>query len=332
MKVLPQTFSFFLPFPHALGTALCVRALTAVCGLLLGCLLACGCDSQDRKEILPGFAAQPAFPEGVPVYRLAVSPSANVKRVFASYLPLVEIVNARANGFAIRLVVPQDYADMGHRLYAGKFPLALADPAQANESLGRGYRVSALMGDGDSSRGLIILRNDSDIHTVTELAGSPLSFPAAASFTSTLLPKSFLHEWGLDLSSCPMRYVGSTASALMSVYYGKTAAAGIGLPQWETFRSEHPEIAANLKIGWVTEPFVTDALLVHQTMPPEHAAQVTEVLLHLHETPEGRAALAHIGLSRFEPGSDADYLPVAEFIRRNMAVFSQESLTPRPHR
>lgn len=280
-----------------------------------------GCNKpEEKKEKLPEYSDRPALPLSPP-YRFAVHPQENVKRVFAAYSPLAALLKKEC-GTSSQLIVPLTYDDFERRLRERMFDIALADPSQVFESLDSGYRVLASAGDRNTYRGLIIVRRDTNIHDVRDLAGRPLSFSAPSAFASTLLPKAFLHENGLDLHSCPMRYVGSETSALMSVYFGKTAAAGTQPRLWKQFREEHPEIAASLMVRWATDPFVTDAVIIHTSVPEKEIARIRAQILGLHETPEGRNVLNGIGISKFEPSTTEEYLQLARFMQKHAEAFS----------
>jgi len=73
-------------------------------------------------------------------------------------------------------------------------------------------------------------------------------------------------------------------------------------------------MAQKLEVKWQTEPLINNAVVARGDMPPELVKRVADLLTHLHETPQGRAMLERLPLSRFEPADDATYNVVRTFI------------------
>lgn len=86
--------------------------------------------------------------------------------------------------------------------------------------------------------------------------------------------------------------------------------AGTWPMPWRLFVEERPEVAGRVHVVWRTASLINNAVMVRDDLPPGHARRLVAVLLGLADTPQGRAALAGISLSRFEAARDADYLPV----------------------
>lgn len=106
----------------------------------------------------------------------------------------------------------------------------------------------------------------------------------------------------------------------MNAYVGKTTAGATWPPPWRAFQKEHPREAAALKVIWETEPLVNNSVMVRDDVPAPMREQIRTVLLHLQDTPEGRAILAGMETARFLPATDADY----EVVRRYVSRFEKE--------
>lgn len=288
--------------------------LAGVCLSLLG---ACGGnDHADQEDYAPAFADQPLHPQ-LPTYVFAVHPLHNPERLFQVYEPLVDYLNRQLTGARIQLEASRSYDAYEKKLYSRHYDLALPNPYQTLRSLAHGYHVFGKMADDDNFHGIILVRKDSAVQSVEDLRGKAISFPAPTALAATMLPQWFLFQNGLNVSQdIENRYVGSQESSIMNVAMGLTAAGATWPPPWRAFTSTHPDIAAQLTVKWTTESLVNNGLVVRDDMDPAQLKRIATLLFALHNSDEGRAILAPMELSRFEPATDATYQPVADFIER----------------
>lgn len=274
----------------------------------------------------PRYAADPAVGDGHPVYRIAVHPLHNPRRLFANFQPVIDIVNRHARGFSVRLIAGRDYQSFERRLFSGECDMALANPLQTLFALERGYRVVGKMGDDHQFRGIIVTRRDTDIDGAASLAGREAAFPSPTALAATLMPRLLLHDLGADLSRMRVTYGGSQESAIMLVYLGKADLAGTWPMPWELFLKERPELAERLQVRWWTDPLINNGIVARRDMPEEHVRIIMEALLGLESTDEGREALRRISLSRFEAADDESYArPVRRFLDAYDRAFPGET-------
>lgn len=284
--------------------------------LLAALALLSGCGPE------PGDVYQPAYGDRLPAatapeYLFGVHPLHNPDRLFAVYQPLVEYLNRRLPHARLKLEASRNYPAYDEKLFSGRFDFALPNPYQTVTAAARGYRIFGKMGDDDNFRGIILVRRDAGIHQVADLKGKAVSYPAATALAATMMPQWFLHTHGLDvMHQVENRYVGSQESSIMNVYLGRTAAGATWPPPWRAFAKERPEVAAALEVKWRTEPLPNNGLVARADLPAELVARVGDLLFTLHEGAEGRAILAPMELSRFEPADDATYQPVRLFLTR----------------
>jgi phosphonate transport system substrate-binding protein len=79
-------------------------------------------------------------------------------------------------------------------------------------------------------------------------------------------------------------------------------------------------LAQALEVKWQTDPLPNNGLVALNSLPSPLVERVQQLLVHLHEQPEGQQILQRMELSRFEIADDATYQPVREFVDR----FSRE--------
>lgn len=291
-----------------------LRILAAgLCALAVWALSAC--TAGDGPEYAPTFSPVATSTEAV--YVFGVHPLHNPQRLHEVFGPLMTYLSQNIDGARFRLEASRNYAAYDEKLYARQFHFALPNPYQTINAVKQGYRVFGKMGDDENFRGIILVRKDSGIQDVSDLRGKAVSYPAPTALAATMLPQYYLHSHGLDvMRDVDNRYVGSQESSIMNVYLGDVAAGATWPPPWKALSRERPELLEALEIKWQTESLPNNGLVVLPEVPAEVVAQVGRVLFTLHQTEDGRAILARIGLSRFEPADDATYQPVREFIAR----------------
>jgi phosphonate transport system substrate-binding protein len=266
-----------------------------------------------------GYEAQysNSTPPKQPLYLFGVHPLHNPKHLFEVYGPLVQYINARLNNAQLKLEASRNYAAYDSKLFNRHFDFALPNPYQTVTAVHYGYHIFGKMGDDDNFRGIILVRKDSGIENVTDLKGKAVSYPAETALAATMMPQWYLHTHGLDINrDITNLYVGSQESSIMNVYLGKVAAAATWPPPWKAFIKERPQVAEDVEVKWQTDPLPNNGLVARDDMPASLVKQVADILFSLHESPEGRAILARMELSRFEAADDATYAPVRDFLNQ----------------
>lgn len=275
-------------------------------------LLACGKPDQAYQP-----AVTPPSPENKTEYVVGIHPLHNPQRLMELYGPIVDYMNSNIPEARFRLEASRNYEEFEKKLYAGNFAFAMPNPYQTVQSLKHGYRVFGKMGDDDAFRGIILVRRDSGIRSVTDLKGRAVSYPAATALAATMMPQYYLHTHGIDVNrDIENRYVGSQESSIENVLRGHVAAGATWPVPWKLFEAEHPEEARQLEIKWQTEPLLNNGWVVRNDIPPQITTAFTRLLTSLHENDQGRAMLARLPISRFEAATDETYLPVREFLEK----------------
>jgi phosphonate transport system substrate-binding protein len=291
--------------------------LAALRGLALAAVaLVSACTPADETGYAPTYSALSDRPVQV-VYRLAIHPLHNPKRLFELYQPLVDHLNARLQGVQLRLEASSDYGAFEQKLKDRAVHFALPNPHQAVQARPHGYHVFAKMGDDHDFRGLLLVRGDSGIQHPRDLVGKVVSYPAPSALAATLLPQRWLHDQGIDvLRDLDNQYVGTQESSIMSVALGRSSAAATWPQPWRMFVKEHPQLASQLEVRWQTMPLINNALVFRDDLPANVVVEFKRLLLTLHEDPAGRAILDQMSLDRFEPATDDTYQKVHDFVQR----------------
>lgn len=261
--------------------------------------------------------------EGV-VYRFAVHPLYNPRRLFSVFIRMMDKINSQACGFKVRLVASRNYQSFEARTRKNDFEITLSNPSQALQAVKHGYRIIGKMGDDSQFCGIIFARRDSGITDITDLKGKVLAFPSPTALAATMMPLYYLHNRGLDIKDTDMHFVGSQESVIMNVVLGNADVGATWPMPWQLLMRERPEFNNILKILWKTPPLVNNAILVRDDMPEKDARIIMDALVDLVNSPDGREILHELTLSRFERCTVSAYQPVVTFLKDYISTFPKE--------
>lgn len=288
-----------------------------IVGIFLVLILALtGCSQQNDN------AGNAYVPETVPAnktvpeYNFAVHPLHNPTRLFEVFNPLIEYLNQNISEAHFVLEASKDYASFDEKLQNQSVAFALPNPYQTLMSIDQNYRVFAKMGDDENFKGIILVRKDSGIQVPSDLKGKAVSYPAPTALAATMMPQYFLQTHGVDVNKdIANKYVGSQESSIMNVFLGTVSAGATWPPPWKSLSDENPELKEQLKIIWETASLPNNSVLARQDIPPSLVNQVQELMVNLHNTPEGQEILSKMYLSKFETANNATYESVKAFMK-----------------
>lgn len=165
------------------------------CGMLCCAFLLAACGQQEQVSYQPQLASPD--PRRRTEYVVGIHPLHNPQRLIEIYGPILETLDAAIPEAHSRLEASRNYEEFEKKLFAGHFAFAMPNPYQTVRAVKFGYRIFGKMGDDADFRGLILVRRDGGIKTVTGLKGKAIAYPAATALAATLLPQYYLqtHAW-----------------------------------------------------------------------------------------------------------------------------------------
>ena len=276
-------------------------------------LTACDQASTDNNTVQ--YSTEPNQ-RSVVMYRLAIHPLHNPKKLFEAYQPLVDYINSQLQDVHLELEASRDYPTYEKKFRGREPELLLPNPWQTLQAIDQGYHVIGMAGDADDFKGIFIVREDSNIKLPIDLKGKIVSYPAATALAAAIMPQYFLYTNGIDIKTDIQNiYVGSQESSIMNVYLGKVAAGATWPPPWRLFQKDHPEKAKQLKVIWQTSPLINNSVMVRNDIPEDISKQIQKILVGLADTPQGQVILSGMETNRIYPANDADYNVVNVFIK-----------------
>jgi phosphonate transport system substrate-binding protein len=284
-----------------------------VCLALSACLSACG---RSPGESAPATPANP--PSASPAGQLVIGDidANDPVRKFEWLKPFADHLASQLTEFGIGhgdVRIAPDMETMAAWLAAGEVDVYLDSlyPAMiVCERSGAVPRLRRWKGGTSEYHTVFLVAADSGILSVEELAGRMLALDDESSTSGFFLPAAYLRSHGLDL--VPYRshhgvpppdrvgyvFAGDDENAIQWLLSGRVAAAAV-----DSIALERVIAAATLKRLVVlaeTEPVPRQVAVTRPGLDPALLTELIDLLLHLHETPDGRAALESIDTTRFD--------------------------------
>jgi phosphonate transport system substrate-binding protein len=152
--------------------------------------------------------------------------------------------------------------------------------------------------------GVIITRQDSPLHTLSDLRGKRFAFGDPDSTMATVLPLYFLKKAGVpktDLAS--YEHLASHKNVALGVLTGDFDAGAVKTEVFEELQSRGLRILANL-------PTVPEHIFITRSdMPPAQVQVLRKALLELKNQPDGPAIMQaiHKDMTEMSAATDAEY-------------------------
>lgn len=213
----------------------------------------------------------------------------------------------------VKFVRAASYGDAITKLGSKELDVALIGAAAYVEARKKGAKVivKAVRNERADYRGAIIVRNDSPVKKLADLAGKTIAFVDGHSTAGYHYPLLLLRKAGLEPGKgFQVKMVGGHHKVVDSVAAKETAAGACYEGAWERL-----DTAEDLKALAYTDPIPGDAIVVRAGLEDRTVVALTAAFKELETLPEGEMFLVFAGIDRFVTATDADYDPVAAALR-----------------
>lgn len=229
-----------------------------------------------------------------------VVPQQSAKKMAEKWQPLIDYIS-NFTGLDIEFKTAKDIPTFESDLAQGKYDLAYINPYHFvvfNES--PGYR--SLVHQKDKKiLGLIVVRKDSPIKKIDDLAGAEIAFPAPAAFAATIITSAHLRN--NDIPFIP-RYVNSHDSVYLAVQRNFFSAGG-GIMR--TLNTSPENVRKDLRVLWTSEGYTPHPIVTHPNMAEADRQAILNALIAVSNDTSKSLLLKNIGLSGFTASDDKDW-------------------------
>jgi len=175
-----------------------------------------------------------------------------------------------------------------------------------------GYRLIAGI-DSPGMWAVIVVPNQSNIYNIDDLVGKRLATVHPAGL-ATLLVRKHLLDASIDPDvDITMISTPSHDASLLSSYHGVTDASALMQPPYEAASGT---VRENMRIIARTESTPHIPISVSPRISDSCATEISELLLNMSTTEEGRTVLSHHNFHGFKKNSAEDYERVGDLLIR----------------
>ncbi|RMG05236.1 MAG: phosphate/phosphite/phosphonate ABC transporter substrate-binding protein [Nitrospirae bacterium] len=252
---------------------------------------------------------------------IGLIPERNIFRQMDMYRPLAEYLSKKT-GINVRFTILSKYGDVIDRFEQRSMDGAFFGDLTgvlAMELLGVKPLVRPVGPGGRwRSRGVIVVRKDSGIRSVSQLKQRVFAFVDRASVTGYLFAVYYLKEAGVgDIDSYFSEYyfTGSHDAALYAVLDGRADAASLREDILKDAVSKDPSIGDEIQVIARSDEMPVSTLCVRNDLPEEIRGLLRESLLNMSDDEKGKEVLMGMSISRFSPAKKEDFEVVYKLLR-----------------
>ena len=207
--------------------------------------------------------------------------------LLASWTPVLERVG-NATGQCFEIHIATSIPAFETALLAGEPDFAFMNPYHEVMAKRRQGYIPLVRDDRGKLSGLLVVRKESPIAAVGDLAGATLAFPAPNAFAASLLIRASLARQGVAIRP---RWV-KTHSNVYRAVAARDVVAGGGVNN--TFHREPESLRGELRVLWETPAYASHPLSAHPRVPAALREAVTSAFLALGADPKTRPLLEKV--------------------------------------
>lgn len=254
--------------------------------------------------------------EQVRPLRVAIAAVISPQGTAESYAPLVDYLGEKL-GRPIEILQRRTYAEINELLRTGEVDLAFVCTSSyllGRREFGLELLVAPQVNGETTYRAKLIVPADSNAESIEDLRGKVFAFTDPNSFTGRIYPTYLLQQ----INETPEVFFARTFftyshdDAIYAVANGMADGASVDGLILDYVLERDPNLAERLRIIHTSPPFGIPPVVVSPDINPQLFAELKILLLGMHETPEGLAALKALGVDRFVQLSYEDYRSAEE--------------------
>jgi phosphonate transport system substrate-binding protein len=213
------------------------------------------------------------------------------------------IVEIMANYGEITVAFQEGRADAG---FFGSFSYVLTHAKTGIELIAR----PVWLDDSSSYRGYIFVRKDSGIQSVKDMKNKSLVLVDKATTAGYIFQRYYFKYSGINSLEdyfSRISFARSHDAAAWSVYTGEADIGGAKNHIFNSLKEEYPDFRKQMLVLAESPEVPSNGLAVRKDLNPAIKLRLKNILLGLHENPEGREILKNFKARKFIVTTDSDY-------------------------
>ncbi|WP_338416466.1 phosphate/phosphite/phosphonate ABC transporter substrate-binding protein [uncultured Sphaerotilus sp.] len=268
--------------------------------------------------LLGGGLAAPAHAQkAVRTLTFGIVPQQSASELARVWIPVLGALSERA-GLSLRFATAPDIPAFEKRLAAGAYDVAYMNPYHYSVFAQKPGYVAFAKEKGRRLRGLVVVRKDSTLKDMKELAGQQIAFPAPAAFAATVLVRAEFERMGVPITPV---FVKSHESVYLNVAQRQIEAGG-GITR--TLQTMDAPVRDELRVLWQTKDYTPHAFAAHPRVPAADLQALRAAMLTADSDPKLRSALEGIGFKGFDAAQDAEWNDVRALGISTLAALLKE--------
>ncbi len=289
-----------------------MKWIACFCLIILSLLI--GCTAEPETAVIQLSALQPvpeASVTAVKPLRVAVAAIISPQGTADSYAPLLNYLGAALDR-PVQLVQRRTYAEVNELVQNGEVDLAFICTSAyvaGERDFGMQLLAAPQVQGQTVYHSVLLVPADSRAQTMADLRGKVFAFTDPISTTGRNYPISLVQQLGQSPETFFGRtfYTYSHDDAIRAVANGVADGAAVDSLVYAFAIQREPELAAQTRIIHQSPAFGMPPVVTGTDARPQLVAELQNVLLHMHEDADGRAALQQAGFEQFVLVDDADY-------------------------
>ena len=299
-----------------LSSAISVRLLVVM-------LTLAGCTPGQASAVpYVDLTVRAALPQAAPVeiahLRVGVAAILSPQGTVESYGELTAYL-AEKLGRPVDLLQRRTYAELNNMVAENQVELAFICTnayVVGNETFGMELLLAPEIGGASVYYSQLIVPATSTAQGMADLRAAVFAFTDPMSFTGHIYPVYTLQQMGETPEEFFRRtfYTYSHDRAINAVADGVADGAAVDSLVLDYALRRDPDLASRIRVVHTSEAFGIPPVVVPPTLPPRQKAQLSEILLAMHEDAQGQAVLRELGIDRFVPVENAAYDGVRKLV------------------
>jgi len=266
--------------------------------------------------------------------RVAVAAMISPKETIVYYQELLDYLGKKL-GYQVQLIQKKTYGEINDLFPKGQIDLAFicSGPyAVGKEIYGFEALATPQVRDEPFYRSYLIVNINSKFKRLKDLKGHVFAFTDPDSNTGTLVPNYWLLEMGVEpnLFFKKVTYTYSHDNSIMAVAKKLVDGAAIDGHKWEYYNRRSSFYTSMTRVIKKSRPFGSPPLVASTHLDKYLKEQIQQVLLAMHQDPDGSWILKELMIDRFVIPQEEWYQPVRQmFYRvqesRNMRYATEKS-------